>query len=69
MKNEKTITLTFDYYGNKDYGKRAFWFEGTNNFVFLCDFYDWAKEVKAEGYKIILTNPEEVNHYVLKAIK
>jgi hypothetical protein len=52
MKN--TIKLKQDYYGNQDYGKRAFWILDENreysfNFVFIEDLEEWIEWKRSEG--------------------
>ena len=52
MKN--TIKLKQDYYGNQDYGKRAFWILDENreysfNFVFIEDLEEWIDWKRSEG--------------------
>lgn len=52
----ETIKLIQGYYGNKDYGKRAFWIYlndvRTNEFLFKTDVKDWVKEKQSEGYNV-----------------
>lgn len=55
----KKLTLVLDYYGNRSYGKRAYWFlneEGkrTNQFVFRSEIKDFIKEMKKENTEVIL---------------
>ena len=47
------IRVTFDTYGNEDYGKRVYWIEGTNNYVWKDDFKEWKKEQENDGYIVI----------------
>ncbi len=55
----KEIKVQKDYYGNRDYGKRAMWLlnehgKKTNNFVFVDYFDVWKKEKESEGFKITI---------------
>jgi hypothetical protein len=65
MENEKKITVTLDYYGNKEYGKRVFWISKSDrefwnySFVWAQDFVEWCKEKQMEGYEVSITNKEE----------
>lgn len=55
MEQQNAIQVKLDYYGNKDYGKRVYWIEGSKNYVWVHDFPDWKKEMEQEGYSIIVT--------------
>lgn len=49
--------LKQDYYGNEDYGKRAFWIlnpdeEYSCNFVFFQDLKEWVKWKRDEGHTV-----------------
>lgn len=52
----RTLKLTQDYYGNRDYGKRAFWISvdgvWSDNFVFYNDLKEWVEWKQSEGYII-----------------
>jgi hypothetical protein len=63
--DEKTIVVTFDYYGNKDYGKRVFWVDGTNDYIWVNDFVEWRKEKQEEGFTIVITNEYELADFLL----
>ena len=52
----KTIKLKQDYYGNQDYGKRAFWIldnEGNQSFefVFFHELKEWVEKKQNQGYE------------------
>lgn len=60
----KTLKLRQDYYGNKDYGKRAFYIldesgNQTNDFVFINEVDEWADSMRAEGYSIEIEYSEK----------
>jgi hypothetical protein len=49
-----TIKLKQDYYGNQDYGKRAFWILDADgnysfDFVFIEDLEEWIDWKRSEG--------------------
>ena len=49
--------LKQDYYGNEDYGKRAFWILNPDdkyscNFVFFQDLKEWVKWKRDEGHTV-----------------
>jgi hypothetical protein len=49
-----TIKLKQDYYGTKDYGKRAFWILDADgnysfDFVFIEDLEEWIEWKRSEG--------------------
>ena len=50
------IKMKQDYYGNEDYGKRAFWIIETSgqmrNYVFYYDLKEWVEEKINEGYTV-----------------
>ena len=57
---EKTIKVTLDYYGNKDYGKRVYWIEKEKQselgyqYVWVDDFQQWKKDMEEKGYEILI---------------
>ena len=63
--------LLADYYGNKDYGKRALYIlddqgQKTYSFIFKADYPDYEKEMKAQGIEtVILTEApnQPINNY------
>jgi hypothetical protein len=58
MNNHKEhYKLKQDYYGNEDYGKRAFWILNPDdkyscNFVFFQDLKEWVKWKRDEGHTV-----------------
>ena len=53
-KYQEHYKLKQDYYGNEDYGKRAFWIiedDGSKrNFVFAQDLKGWVEWKRQEGH-------------------
>ena len=66
----KTINLKQDYYGNQDYGKRAFWISvdgvWSDSFVFYTDLNDWAEEKQKEGYTIEIEYDQKVKEGLIR---
>jgi hypothetical protein len=59
-----TFKLRQDYYGNKDYGKRAFYLldengNQTHDFVFIDEVDEWADSMRSEGHTVEIEYSEE----------
>lgn len=55
---EKVINVTFDNFVEGVNGRKVFWIDGTDIFVYPIDWSQWKKEKKEEGYTIVLDSKE-----------
>ena len=63
-----TISLTYDYYGDKSFGRRIFWIEETDDFIWADEIVAWAERQKRAGNTIEVTNPKQVPSELLNQI-
>ena len=69
MNNDKNhYKLKQDYYGNEDYGKRAFWMIEDNgssyNFIFAQDLKEWVEWKRDEGHTVEIEYAEGHTHII-----
>jgi hypothetical protein len=66
--NKNHYKLKQDYYGNEDYGKRAFWIVEDNgnshNFIFFQDLKEWVEWKREEGHTVEIEYAEGHKHII-----